>query len=106
MPTVVMPTPIATLSPKTVAMAPMHTAVAHAPAVPAIFMVLYLLGHCRVFAWQGCSNRCCRAKAQSEGADQKTSMVVEHLVNIGRRNAIERTAHFFLELAERRKLLR
>ena len=28
-------------------------------------------------------------------------MVVEHLVNIGRRSAIERTAHFFLELRER-----
>jgi len=32
-------------------------------------------------------------------------MVVEHLVNIGRRNAIERTAHFFMELAERLSLV-
>ena len=31
-------------------------------------------------------------------------MVVEHLVNIGRRNALERTAHFFMELAERMTL--
>ena len=33
------------------------------------------------------------------------AMVVEHLVNIGRRNAIERTAHFFMELAERLTLV-
>ena len=32
------------------------------------------------------------------------SMIVEHLVNIGRRSAIERTAHLFLELAERLRL--
>lgn len=32
-------------------------------------------------------------------------MVVEHLVSIGRRNAIERTAHFFMELAERLSLV-
>ena len=32
-------------------------------------------------------------------------MVVEHLVNIGRRSAIERTAHFFMELAERLSLV-
>ena len=32
-------------------------------------------------------------------------MVVEHLVSIGRRNAIERTAHFFMELAERLNLI-
>ena len=32
-------------------------------------------------------------------------MVVEHLVNIGRRSAIERTAHFFMELAERLSLI-
>jgi CRP-like cAMP-binding protein len=31
--------------------------------------------------------------------------VVEHLVSIGRRNAIERTAHFFMELAERLNLI-
>jgi len=30
---------------------------------------------------------------------------VEHLVSIGRRNAIERTAHFFMELAERLNLV-
>jgi CRP-like cAMP-binding protein len=29
------------------------------------------------------------------------AMIVEHLVSIGRRSAIERTAHFFIELAER-----
>jgi len=34
-------------------------------------------------------------------ASRDEAMVVEHLVNIGRRNAIERTAHFFMELAER-----
>ena len=34
-------------------------------------------------------------------ASRDEAMVVEHLVNIGRRNAIERTAHFFLELYER-----
>jgi len=32
-------------------------------------------------------------------------MVVEHLVSIGRRSAIERTAHFFMELAERLSLI-
>ena len=32
-------------------------------------------------------------------------MVVEHLVSIGRRSAIERTAHFFMELAERLSLV-
>ena len=34
-------------------------------------------------------------------ASRDEAMVVEHLVNIGRRSAIERTAHFFLELHER-----
>ena len=33
------------------------------------------------------------------------AMVVEHLVSIGRRAAKERMAHFFLELAERLKLV-
>ncbi|SDF02806.1 Crp/Fnr family transcriptional regulator [Rhodospira trueperi] len=33
------------------------------------------------------------------------AMVVEHLVNIGRRSAIERTAHFFLELGQRLALI-
>jgi CRP-like cAMP-binding protein len=32
-------------------------------------------------------------------------MLVEHLFSIGRRNAIERTAHFFMELAERLSLI-
>ncbi len=34
-------------------------------------------------------------------ASRDEAMVVEHLVSIGRRSAIERTAHFFLELHER-----
>jgi CRP-like cAMP-binding protein len=38
-------------------------------------------------------------------ASRDEAMVVEHLVNIGRRSAIERTAHFFLELAERLRLV-
>jgi CRP-like cAMP-binding protein len=38
-------------------------------------------------------------------ASRDEAMVVEHLVNIGRRNAIERTAHFFMELAERLMLV-
>lgn len=33
------------------------------------------------------------------------AMIVEHLVSIGRRSAIERTAHFFLELNERLHLV-
>jgi CRP-like cAMP-binding protein len=33
------------------------------------------------------------------------AMVVEHLVSIGRRSAIERMAHFFLELRERLRLV-
>ena len=33
------------------------------------------------------------------------AMVVEHLVNIGRRSAIERTAHFILELGARLRLI-
>jgi CRP-like cAMP-binding protein len=33
------------------------------------------------------------------------AMVVEHLVSIGRRSAIERTAHFFVELWERLRLV-
>lgn len=33
------------------------------------------------------------------------AMVVEHLVNIGRRSATERTAHFFLELGDRMALI-
>ena len=38
-------------------------------------------------------------------ASRDEAMVVEHLVNIGRRNAVERTAHFFMELAERLSLV-
>jgi CRP-like cAMP-binding protein len=38
-------------------------------------------------------------------ASRDEAMVVEHLVNIGRRSAIERTAHFFMELAERLHLI-
>ena len=38
-------------------------------------------------------------------ASRDEAMVVEHLVNIGRRDAIERTAHFFMELAERLNLV-
>ena len=38
-------------------------------------------------------------------ASRDEAMVVEHLVNIGRRNAIERMAHFFMELAERLSLV-
>jgi CRP-like cAMP-binding protein len=37
-------------------------------------------------------------------ASRDEAMVVEHLVNIGRRSATERTAHFFMELAERLNL--
>lgn len=33
------------------------------------------------------------------------AMIVEHLVSIGRRSALERTAHFFLELRERLRLV-
>jgi CRP-like cAMP-binding protein len=33
------------------------------------------------------------------------AMIVEHLVSIGRRTAIERTAHFILELSERLRLV-
>lgn len=58
---------------KTVATAPVLVAVAHAPAVPAVLMLLHLLGHCRAFAWQRCSIRCCKAEAQSKGAGQNTS---------------------------------
>lgn len=38
-------------------------------------------------------------------ASRDEAMVVEHLVNVGRRSAIERTAHFFMELAERMSLV-
>jgi CRP-like cAMP-binding protein len=38
-------------------------------------------------------------------ASREEAMVVEHLVNVRRRNAIERTAHFFMELAERLSLV-
>lgn len=38
-------------------------------------------------------------------ASRDEAMVVEHLVSIGRRSAIERTGHFFMELAERLNLI-
>lgn len=38
-------------------------------------------------------------------ASRDEAMVVEHLVDIGRRSALERTAHFFMELAERLSLV-
>jgi CRP-like cAMP-binding protein len=38
-------------------------------------------------------------------ASRDEAMVVEHLVSIGRRSALERTAHFFMELAERLDLI-
>jgi CRP-like cAMP-binding protein len=38
-------------------------------------------------------------------ASRDEAMVVEHLVSIGRRSAIERTAHFFMEMAERLALI-
>lgn len=38
-------------------------------------------------------------------ASRDEAMVVEHLVDLGRRSAVERTAHFILELAARLKLV-
>lgn len=38
-------------------------------------------------------------------ASRDEAMVVEHLVNLGRRNAAERTGHFLLELAARLRLV-
>lgn len=38
-------------------------------------------------------------------ASRDEAMVVEHLVNIGRRDAVERTAHFLLELGSRLTLV-
>lgn len=38
-------------------------------------------------------------------AARDEAMAVEHLVSVGRRTAIERAAHFFMELAERLKLV-
>jgi CRP-like cAMP-binding protein len=38
-------------------------------------------------------------------ASRDEAMVVEHLASVGRRSAIERTAHFYLELAERLNLV-
>ena len=38
-------------------------------------------------------------------ASRDEAMVVEHLVNIGRRNALERTAHYLLELGARLRLV-
>lgn len=45
------------------------------------------------------------AKAILWALSRDEAMVVEHLVNIGRRSAIERLAHVFLELGERLKLV-
>jgi CRP-like cAMP-binding protein len=39
-------------------------------------------------------------------ASRDAAMVVEHLASIGRRSALERTAHFFMELAERMRLIK
>ncbi len=38
-------------------------------------------------------------------ASRDEAMIVEHLVSIGRRSALERTAYFFLELGERLRLV-
>lgn len=38
-------------------------------------------------------------------ASRDNAMVVEHLVNVGRRDALSRTAHFLLELAMRMRLI-
>lgn len=38
-------------------------------------------------------------------ASRDEAMVVEHLVNLGRRNALERTAHYLLEFGARLKLV-
>ena len=38
-------------------------------------------------------------------AARDEAMAVEHLVSVGRRNALERTAHFFMELSERLTLV-
>lgn len=38
-------------------------------------------------------------------ASRDEAMLVEHLVSIGRRSALERTAHLFLELSERLRLV-
>ena len=38
-------------------------------------------------------------------ASRDEAMVVEHLVDLGRRNALERTAHFMLELGARLKIV-
>jgi CRP-like cAMP-binding protein len=38
-------------------------------------------------------------------ASRDEAMVVEHLVDLGRRNAVERTAHFLLELGARLRLV-
>jgi len=45
------------------------------------------------------------ATAVMWAASRDEAMVVEHLVNLGRRNALERTAHFMLELGARLRLV-
>lgn len=53
----------------------------------------------------------CIAEAPRLGAallwalSRDEAMIVEHLVSVGRRTALERTAHFFMELAERLSLI-
>ena len=45
------------------------------------------------------------ATAILRATSRDEAMVVEHLVNIGRRSAIERLAHLFLELRQRLKMV-
>jgi len=46
-----------------------------------------------------------RLAANARGEAAGLWMIVEHLVGIGRRSAIERMAHFFIELGQRRQLV-
>jgi CRP-like cAMP-binding protein len=46
-----------------------------------------------------------RATAVLWAASRDEAMVVEHLIDIGRRNAAERVAHFLLELGSRLRLV-
>jgi len=45
------------------------------------------------------------ATALMWAASRDEAMMIEHLVNLGRRNAVERTAHFLLELGVRLRLV-
>ena len=38
-------------------------------------------------------------------ASRDQAMIIEHLVNVGRRSAVERVAHCFLELGQRLQLV-